>query len=80
MTTASSIWLRDLTQSILTNKFHNTAFIEDAEDSRPYKDIIKVIIEERDEVRAEVSIEMFHNVYENRVMVSENRLVSDFSK
>ena len=62
MTDSGSIWLRDLTQSILTNKFHNTDFIDNANDKEPYTVAIKVNNDDEAEVGGEVSIEMFHNV------------------
>lgn len=51
MTDASSIWLRDLTQSIFTNKFHNTDFIDNANDYKPYTVMIELNNGEDREVR-----------------------------
>lgn len=80
MTDSGSIWLRDLTQSTLTNKFHNTDSIHDAIDFELYQIVLKFKNNVEEEAKSEVSIEMFHNVYEKGMMVSEDRLVSELFK
>lgn len=80
MTDSGSIWLRNLTQSISTNKFHNIDFIDNAYDNGPYTVEIKVNNDKGKELRVEVPTELFHNVYEKGLMVSEDRLVSEFFK
>lgn len=64
MTDSSSIWLRDLTQSILTNKFHNTSTNDEANDNKPSGVEIEANNDDDGDTRREVSMEMFHNVYE----------------